>query len=478
MRPVAWLVLPLLVVPVGCTPQQPEQSSTPLRPAPTGVRDPRLDAALSEPVEDPVYPDVGDPGVDALHYRLRLDWDRVTKRLDGTATVLMRATGDAPRIQLDLAAPLTPSAVRVDGRPVGYRHRGKDLLIEQPVRADRRYRLRIDYTGRPRPTRSPSTREDVESVGFTLSDRDEVWTIQEPYGAFTWYPVNDHPSDKALYDITISVQAPWVGVAGGRLTSRREVEGRTVTSYRLDEPASSYLTTLAIGDYRHETDRTASGVPLNYWVPRRLASAWPRVRRTRNAVEWVEQRLGPWPYSSAGTLIVDTMSGMETQTLITLGNNDYALSDPVLVHEMVHHYFGNQVTPRDWRDLWLSEGITTYLQFVYEAEATGESLDGLMDVQAERDQMLRDEAGPPARFDPDDFASGNVYIPPALMWHEVRRRVGDAAFWRAIRSWPRAHDNGNAGRRQLIAHMERSTGQELSGLFRDWLLSDTTPPRS
>lgn len=101
-----------------------------------------------------------------------------------------------------------------------------------------------------------------------------------------------------------------------------------------------------------------------------------------------------------------------------------------------------------------------------------------MDVWAERDQQLRDEAGPPGRYDPEDFASGNVYYSPALMWHEVRRRVGDEAFWRAIRSWPRAHDNGNADRRQLIAHMERSTGQELSGLFRDWLMSPATPPRT
>ena len=60
--------------------------------------------ALSEPVEDPLYPDVGDPGVDALHYDLDLTWDPENHVLDGTELLTFRATRDSPRVQLDLAA--------------------------------------------------------------------------------------------------------------------------------------------------------------------------------------------------------------------------------------------------------------------------------------------------------------------------------------------------------------------------------------
>ena len=77
--------------------------------------------------------------------------------------------------------------------------------------------------------------------------------MQEPYGAFTWYAVNDQPSDKALYDFTISTPAPWVGVANGELRSREEVDGDTVTAWHLDEPAASYLVTVA--DRRLHDDR-------------------------------------------------------------------------------------------------------------------------------------------------------------------------------------------------------------------------------
>lgn len=445
--------------------------------APTGLDDPALDLALSQPKEDSVYPQVGDPGVDALHYDLNLAWDPEEEILTGTTTIMVRATKDADHLQLDLAEPLTVSEVRVDGEVTAYDHRGKDLILTAAVTAEDRYTVQITYSGSPQPIPAPSSRQDVPTNGFTVNDAGEVWTMQEPHGAYTWYPVNDQPADKALYDFTISVGSPLVGVANGQQQSRIDEDGQTVTTYHLDEPAASYLITLAIGDYQHETDRTASGVPLNYWVPRRLADTMERVRRTKHAVEWAEEKLGPWPYSSAGTLVVDGQSGMETQTLITLADDPYTLSDEVLVHEMVHHYFGNQVTPSDWRDVWLNEGITTYLQAVYRSETTGESLTSITTKWAQSDQSLRDEAGPPGNYDPRQFAASNVYYSPALMWHELRQRVGNEVFWETMRTWPAQHDNGNAGRRAMVDHVEESTGQELSSFFDEWLLSDITPDR-
>jgi len=65
-------------------------------------------------------------------------------------------------------------------------------------------------------------------TGFTITDDHEVWTMQEPWGAYSWYAVNDHPSDKALYDFTLSAPTPWMGIANGDLVSTKEVDGLTV----------------------------------------------------------------------------------------------------------------------------------------------------------------------------------------------------------------------------------------------------------
>ena len=166
--------------------------------APEALTD--LDEALSTPVEDSLYPDVGDPGVDALHYDLALDWDPATDTLTGTETLTFRAAETDDDFQLDLGAPLEVSGASVDGEPVEVRHDGKDLVVASPVVTDERYVLVLEYTGTPRPVDAPTTRDDFDSLGFTIDAEHQVWTMQEPFGAYSWYAVNDQPSDKAYYE--------------------------------------------------------------------------------------------------------------------------------------------------------------------------------------------------------------------------------------------------------------------------------------
>ncbi len=202
-----------------------------------------------------------------------------------------------------------------------------------------------------------------------------------------------------------------------------------------------------------------------------------RLRATPAALAWLEQRLGPFPFSSLGILVVDSQSGMETQTMITLGNTDYATSPEVLVHEIAHQWYGDEVTPADWRDVWMSEGMALYLQGVWQAEHQGQSVDALMDYWATIEPPMRREAGPPANYDPRMFGSGNIYYGPALMWDELRHKVGEQKFWSLVRAWPRAHDDGNASYADITAWWSQRTGLDLQPFFDAWLLSRTSPPR-
>jgi aminopeptidase N len=433
---------------------------------------------VSTPVEDRVYPEVGDPGIDALHYDLDLDWTPTSRTLDAVETLEFRATADAEEFRLDLGGPLEVAAVRLDDTKVSYDHRGKDLVVQGPVSEDERYTVEIRYSGTPRPVPAPTNRSDFSTTGWTITDDGGVWTMQEPYGAYSWYAVNDQPSDKALYSFTISVPTPWVGVANGELESRTQRGGDTVTEWELDEPASSYLVTIAIGDFTMTEDESSSGLPITYWTSPDRPELVKRMRAAPAALDWLEQRLGPFPFDSLGFLVVDSLSGMETQTMITLGDTTYATGPEVLVHEAAHQWYGDEVTPTDWRDVWMNEGMATYLQGVWTAEQRGEPLESLMSYWASIEPRLRAESGPPADFDPDAFGAGNVYYGPALMWDELRKRVGDDEFWRLVRAWPSVHAYGNAGYDEITSWWSEQTGEDLSGFFDDWLLGATTPDRS
>ena len=438
--------------------------------------DPRLAIAVSRPREDSYYPESGDPGVDALHYDLDLTWNPDDQHLDAVETLLFRSTADSATFQLDLGEALEVEAVAVDGKAVEATHDGKDLVVDHPVSRGGRYTVQIAYSGTPEPTAAPTERSDFTTSGWTVSETDSVWTMQEPFGAFTWYAANDQPADKALYDFTLRVEAPWTGVANGTMTSRQEVDGLTVTSFRLAEPASSYLITVAFGDYVSRADETASGVPITYWTLRSQTAAFRELRFGRRAIEWAEEKLGPYPFSTAGILLTESDSGMETQTLVTLGDEPYVRTREVIVHEMVHQWYGDLVTPTDWRDVWMNEGMTMYFQLVYRAEAERRPIDAVMRDVEVYDQQLRDQAGPPGDYDPEAFGSSNIYYCPALMWHELRQELGDREFWRLVRAWPRQHAYGNANRDQWIDWIERETGRELSDFFDAWLLGTSTPP--
>jgi aminopeptidase N len=168
---------------------------------------------------------------------------------------------------------------------------------------------------------------------------------------------------------------------------------------------------------------------------------------------------------------------METQTMITLGATDYTTSAAVLVHEMAHQWYGDEVTPQDWRDVWMNEGMAMYLQGCWQAEADGRPVDAVMNEYAALEAADRAESGPPAAYDPAQFARGNIYYGPALMWHELRKRIGDAAFWKLVRDWPARAPDTNASFDEYLDWLVDRTHVDRA-FFESWLLSPTTPPRS
>jgi aminopeptidase N len=443
------------------------------RPSPSSVAgDPAYDIALSEPVEDRVYPEVGDPGVDALHYDLDLAWDPEARVLEASEVLTFRATEDDTGFQLDLSPELDVGSVTVDGEPVEVEHVGKDLRVTHDVIAEQRYQVALDYSGTPQPVDAPTSRADVPALGWTTTADGSVWTMQEPFGAYTWYAVNDQPSDKALYDFTLRVPHPMTGVANGELVS----DSRRTTEWHLAEPAASYLITVAFGDYVVAAEESASGLPISVWMPRDRQERLAELRRdVVESVDWSESVLGDYPFDTLGFLFVDSTSGMETQTMVTLGLTDYTTSPPVLVHEAVHQWWGNQVTPRDWRDLWMNEGMTMYLQAMWESEHGGEPLEQRIAGWAADGESLRDVAGPPAAYDRGAFAESNVYYLPAVMWHEVRAELGDEEFFRLVREWPASRDNGHADYDEIVAWWSQESGTDLAPLFDDHLLGEDQP---
>jgi aminopeptidase N len=301
---------------------------------------PSYTAGRSQPVGDPVYRDFGNPAIDVLHYGLALRWAPSTRMLSGTATLAIRATRAIDGIRLDFARPLRVDQVSVDGKAATATHRGDDLVIGagQRLARDARVVVAVRYHGRPRSLAAPMVRKDINEVGFNVRSDGSVFALQEPYGALTWYPVNDQPSDEGLYDVALTVPRGWAGVSNGVLRGTSRGGGRVTYHWHAADPMASYLVALGIDRYQKYRATGPHGLPVSYWIrPQDRAWALPLLRKTPQMLAWLEKRFGRYPFASAGVFAIREDTAMETQTMVTLGH----VKAEDLLHELAHQWFGD-----------------------------------------------------------------------------------------------------------------------------------------
>jgi aminopeptidase N len=134
------------------------------------------------------------------------------------------------------------------------------------------------------------------------------------------------------------------------------------------------------------------------------------------------------------------------------------------------------VTCADWSDLWMNEGMATYLAEANWTSSHGpRSLDGILRQWASYAGGMRAQYGPPTHYRPGTFGEGNVYYIPALMWDTIRQRLGDDEFWSLARRWLRAHRYTSQDRDTLAAWWSRESGEDLTPVFHSWLEGRTQP---
>jgi hypothetical protein len=205
-------------------------------------------------VGDEYFPLDGNGGYDVKHYDLELAYDPDTDTLTGVATIDARATQNLSRFNLDLDD-LTVRSVRVEDDRARWTHADGELTItpDRGLRKHKTFEVRIAYDGVPR------TQPDLS--GFLHTD-DGALEVGQPHGAATWYPANDHPSDKASYRFEITVPRGLEAISNGELERRVSRGSRTTWVWEADEPMASYLAMMAVGEFDIRDYRERG---IDYW---------------------------------------------------------------------------------------------------------------------------------------------------------------------------------------------------------------------
>jgi aminopeptidase N len=310
-----------------------------------------------------------------------------------------------------------------------------------------------------------------------IHTRDGAFVASEPIGAPTWFPCNDHPTDKASYRLRLTVPKGRKAIGNGTLEERIPRSGRTTFVWRQDEPMATYLATATNGRFklRH---KTAAGIPSYIALDPSLARASRKPLRELPAIiKLFESWFGEYPFAAVGA-IVDDVPGVPF-ALETQSRPEYPKvpSSQLIAHEMGHQWFGDAVGLERWRDIWLNEGFATWSEWLWRAYDGGPSLETrfrrMYKTPRGNSEFWNPPPGNPGGakhlFDPSIYDRGGMTL------EALRERVGEVTFMSILRRWYEEHRYGTASIEEFIALAESESGQDLSHFFDVWLFERGKP---
>jgi aminopeptidase N len=432
----------------------------------------------SNGIGDPYYPLYGNGGYDVRHYDLDVTYDPDTDHLTGIARLTLVPKADLSRFNLDFVG-LRVHAMTVAAAPATWTRTLHHELVVTPghtLRPGHAVQMVVRYGGIPETFRIPGT--PIETGVVPTDDGAEIWG--EPDVAAAWFPVNDHPRDKATYEIALTVPQGVEAISNGTLRGRSTHDGWTTWHWVERHPMASYLALAAIGQFELRFRRTATGKPVIDAVDPDLGRRADRaVGAEIRILRFLARQFGPYPFDALGAVVDDTTNfvALENQTRPLYASNFFQRGGGsfVVAHELAHQWFGDSVSVDTWQETWLNEGFATYAEWLW-AQATGKGTPAGIAASwcgiSAGEDFWDLEIGDPGV---NHLFDGPVYIRGALTLQAIRRRVGATDFFRILRQWAALRANATGTTEQFRALAEGISGESLAPLFDEWLFNPSKP---
>jgi aminopeptidase N len=417
---------------------------------------------------------------DVLHYTIKLSFDEPNRKVIGRVTTsLVPFLEEFTTIVFD-AEQMQIQRVTMGKKELRFELEPKKLVIH----LDRVYSLLDTLTVSVEYSCIPKRGLYFVQPDSAYPDKPwQIWTQGEDMDNHFWFPCYDFPNDRATSEMFITVKSAYVAVSNGGLVGIREdtKEGTKTFHWRVDRPHVSYLIMMAAGNYALLKDRAGS-LPLEYYVyPSQIEDAKVCFSKTADMITFFNEKIGfPYAWEKYAQIlcrdfVVGGMENTSATTLIDEGTvfNARARVDEsptsLIAHELAHQWWGDVVTCKDWRHLWLNESFASYFDPLYHEHLLGrDEFDQTMSEAQQAGINADKRLGRKPIVSVGSYGE-NVYPRGASVLHMIRFLLGDRLFWRAIHHYITKHQFSVVETNDFKIAIEEATGQNLSWFFDQWV---------
>ncbi len=414
-------------------------------------------------------------GFHVERYAVSLQPDAVRKSVSGRETIVVTAaTNTLSRLAFSANA-LQITSATANGRPVDVSstRNGVVFTLARPLAKGQKATLRFHMAGTP-------------ARGMTATGGG----LYTSYFACDWMVcLQDMPGDKAGFALDLTVPRGWTAVGVGREQASHSLpHDMTLHRWRSTRPYSAYLYAFAAGPFPQRSLSTPQG-QLEYIDATGMdAELGQSFAGTPSIAAFLSDKAGvSLPDQRYIQVLVPGDDAQESASFSLIGRLPLARdrADPasawVVAHEMAHQWWGNLVTCASWRELWLDEGVTTFMVAAWQQHENGDgAYRAALDVARARLARAR-AAGydKPLAWDGQYPSLGQrravQYSKGALFLAELRQQLGDDAFWQGLRIFTQSHAGGTVTSHDFQAAMETASRRDLTAVFRQWVYGDDAP---
>lgn len=326
----------------------------------------------------------------------------------------------------------------------------------------------------------------VTANGFKL-----MYSISDDLFADDWWPCKQSLQDKIdSVDMWVTVDDTLKVGSNGLLKNTVALTGNKVRyEWKTKHPIEYYLISVAIAPYNeysyymHYTDGSNDSMLIQNYVYNTPGHFTPTAKAALDStgliVDHFSNIFGRYAFDDEkyGHSMSPLGGGMEHQTMTTMGTGAY--TDVTLIaHELGHQWWGNNVSFASWRDVWLSEGITSYCEQLFV-----EKFRGAAAQKAYRTMVMNQAKAGTGSVYVDDttqvwriFDGTLTYKKGASVTHMLRYLAPqDSLFFKGMRTYRQQFYNGTATTKDLKLAMESVYGASLDTFFNQWIYGEGYP---